>query len=125
MARAQTPLCCLSHEGHIEALKTQHCPPTLKSLLFVVECEMSPIGSRIRTLTPPLSPSLLVLFGKITEPLGGGAWLEEVCPWGRAVRGHRLVPLPVLYFPAAKAVWWAGFMFPNHAFPTATDCALK
>lgn len=56
MARAQTPLCCLSHEGHTDALKTEHCPPTLRSLLFVVEREMSPIGFRIRTLAPPLPP---------------------------------------------------------------------
>lgn len=38
---------------------------------------------------------LVVLFGKIIEPLGGGASLEVVGHWGPTLRSYLLVPLPV------------------------------
>lgn len=42
------------------------------------ECDRWPIGSGVWI---PGS-QLVVLFWKVVEPVGGGAWLEEVSHWG-------------------------------------------
>lgn len=56
-------------------------------------------GHCLNMKCPPQAPwvwsPLVALFGKIIEPLGGGASLEVVGPWGQTLRSYLLVPLPV------------------------------
>lgn len=39
----------------------------------------------------------MALFGKIMEPVGDAALLEEVCPWGKTLRVRSLASLPVCF----------------------------
>lgn len=43
-----------------------------------------------------LGPQLVVLLGKITEPLGGGTLLEKVHRWGQALRVYSLSQFPLV-----------------------------
>lgn len=50
----------------------------------------SPMGSGLQIL----GLKLVVLFGKLMEPSGGGALMEELRPWGWAWRLYSLALLP-------------------------------
>lgn len=63
----------------------------LKTVGVFSECELSHIGLCVWILVP-----WWCCFRRSWVKLPrGGAWLEEVDPWGRAMRCYCLVPLPV------------------------------
>lgn len=92
--------------------------------LLRLEREMFLTSSRIWTLGSWLE----MLFEKVTEPLGGGAWkpISRGGFWDFIAWPHCLLPslLPVCRWNVISLLpdYWNGLLLPLHTWPAMIDC---